>query len=79
MRVGNGEVFTIRKLHILYSSLNTIRAIKSRKLRWAGHVARMEDIRSPFKILTGEITGTSSFGRPRRKREDNARLGFKEI
>ena len=42
------------ELHILYSSQNIVRVIKSRRLRWAGHVARMEKGRSAFKILTGK-------------------------
>jgi hypothetical protein len=45
------------QLHILYRSPNIIRVIKSRGLRWAGHVARMEEGRSAFKILTGKPTG----------------------
>ena len=45
--------------------------IKSRRLRWAGHVARMEEGRSAFKILTGRTTGKRPLGRPRRRWEDN--------
>ena len=41
------------ELHSLYRSPNIVRVIKSRRLRWAGHVARMEESRSAFKILTG--------------------------
>ena len=41
--------------------------IKSRRLRWAGHVARTEDGRSAFKILTGKPTGKRPLGRPRRR------------
>ena len=41
--------------------------IKSRKLRWAGHVARMDERRSAFKILTGKPTGKRPVGRPRRR------------
>ena len=46
--------------------------ITSRRLRWAGHVARIEG-RSPFKILTGKPTGKRPLGRPRRRWEDNIR------
>ena len=53
--------------------------IKSRRLRWAGHVARMEEGRSAFKILTGKPTGKRHLGRPRRRREDNIRKDLKEI
>ena len=61
-----------------YSS-NIVRVIKSRKLRWAGHVARMEEGRSAFKILTGKPTGKRPLGRPRHRWEDNIRMDFEEI
>ena len=44
-------------LHSLFRSPNLARVIKSRRLRWTGHVARMEEVRSSFKILTGKLTG----------------------
>ena len=53
--------------------------IKSRRLRWAGHVARMEEGRSAFKILTGTPAGKSPLGRPRHRWEDNIRMDLKEI
>ena len=43
-------------------SPNIVRVIKSRRLRWAGHVARVEESRSAFKILTGKPTGKRPFG-----------------
>ena len=52
--------------------------IKSRRLRWAGHVARMEEGRSAFKILTGNPTGKRPLGRPRRRWEENIRMGLEE-
>ena len=52
--------------------------IKSRRLRWAGHVARIEG-RSAFKILTGKPTGKRPLGRPRGRWEDNIRMDLKEI
>ena len=52
--------------------------IKSRRLRWAGHVARMQEGRSAFKIVTGKPTGKRPFGKPRR-RWDNIRMDFEEI
>ena len=55
------------KLHSLYRSPNIVRVIKSRRLRWAGHVPRMEEGRSAFKILTGKPTGKRPLGRPRRR------------
>ena len=59
------------ELHSLYRSRNIVRVIKSRRLRWAGHVARMEEGRSAFKILTGKPIGRRPLGRPRRRWEDN--------
>ena len=53
--------------------------IKSRRLRWAGHVARMEESRSALKILTGKPTGKRPLGRPRCRWEDNIRIDNKEI
>ena len=53
--------------------------IKSRRLRWAGHVARMEEGRSAFKILTGKHTGKRPLGRPRLRWEDNIRMDLEEI
>ena len=67
------------ELHSLYRSPNIVRVIKSRRLRWAGHVARMEEGRSVFKILTGKSTGKRPLGRPRHRWEDNVRMALKEI
>ena len=62
------------ELHWLYRSPNIASGIKSRKLRWAGHVARMEEGRSAFQILTGKPSGKIPLGRPRRRWEDNIRM-----
>jgi hypothetical protein len=53
--------------------------IKSRRLKWAGHVARVVKGRSAFKILTGTPTGKSLLGGPRSRWEDNIRMYLKEI
>ena len=53
--------------------------IKSRRLKWAGHVSRMEECRSAFKILTGKHTEKIALGKPRRRWEDNIRMDLKEI
>ena len=60
--MGSGEGSTMRNFIVC-----TIHLIKSRRLRWTGHVARMEEGRSAFKILTGTPTGKMSIGRPGRK------------
>ena len=74
----NGEW---RRLHNeeLNSSPNLVRVIKSRRLRWAGHVVRKEEGRSAFEILTGKPTGKIPLGRPRRKWDYNIRMDFEEI
>jgi hypothetical protein len=63
----------------LYRSPNIVRVIMSRRLKWAGHVARIEEGRSVFKILSGKPTGKRPLGRPRHRWEDNIRMDLKEI
>jgi hypothetical protein len=63
----------------LYRSPNIVRVIKSRRLRWTGHVVRMEEGRSAFKILTAIRTGKRPLGRPMRGWEDNIRMDLDEI
>jgi hypothetical protein len=61
-------------LHNLYSSPSIIRMIKSRRMRWAGHVARMGKKRNAYKILVGKPEGKRPSGRPRRRWVDNIKL-----
>ena len=63
----------------MYRSPNIVRVIKCRRLRWVGHVVRIEEGRSTFKILTGKPTGMRPLGRPRRRWEDNIRMNLEEI
>ena len=63
----------------MYRKTNIVEVIKSRILRWAGHVSRIEEGRSAFKILTGTPTGKRPLGRPRRRWEDNIRTDLKGI
>ena len=63
--------------HSLYRSPNIVRVIKSRRLRWAGHAVKMEEVRSAFKILKGKPTGNRPLGRFRGRREDNIRTDLK--
>ena len=64
--MGNGEGSTMRNFIVCTVHLNIVRLIESRRLRWAGHVARMEEGRSAFKVLTGKLTGKIPLGRLRR-------------
>ena len=79
-RDENGERrrFHNEELHSLYRSPNIVRVIKSRRLRWAGYVAKNEEGRSAFKILTGKPKGKTPLGRPRRRWEDNIRMDLEE-
>ena len=53
--------------------------IKSRRLRWTGHVAKMEEGRSAFKILSGKPTGKRPLGRLKHRWEENIRMDLKEV
>jgi hypothetical protein len=61
----------IEELHILYSSPNLIRQIKSKRMRWARHVACMEEERNVYGVLMGEPEGKRRLGRPRRRWDQN--------
>ena len=67
------------ELYNLYRSPNIVRVIKSRRLKWVGHVARMEEGRKALKISTGKPTGNRPLGRPRRRCGDNIRMDLEEI
>jgi hypothetical protein len=67
------------ELHTLYSSPNIVRVIKSRRMRWAGHVARIGEGRCVYKVLVGRPEGKRPQGRPRRRWEDNIKMGLREI
>ena len=56
-----------------------VRVIKSKRLRWGGHLAGIEEGRSAFKILTDKPTGKRPIGRPRCRWEGNSRMNLKEI
>ncbi|KAJ4444834.1 hypothetical protein ANN_06631 [Periplaneta americana] len=67
------------ELHALYSSPDIIRNIKSRHLRWAGHVARMGESRNAYRVLVGRPEGKRPLGRPRRRWEDNIKMDLREV
>jgi hypothetical protein len=67
------------ELHCLYSSPNIVRVIKSRKMRWAGHVARMEEGRGVYRVLVGRPEVKRPLGRPRRRWKDKFKTDLREI
>jgi hypothetical protein len=66
------------ELHDLYSSPNIVRVIKSRRMRWAGHVARMGERRGAYRVLVGRLEGKRPLGGPRRRWEDNIKMDLRE-
>jgi hypothetical protein len=67
------------ELHGLYSLPSIVRVIKARRMRWAGHVARMGEVRGAYNILVGRPERRRPLGRPRRRWEDNIKMDLKEI
>jgi hypothetical protein len=67
------------ELHDLYSSPTIVRVIKSRRMRWAGHVVRMGKGRDVYRVLVRKPEGKRPLGRPRRRREDNIKLDLQEM
>jgi len=63
----------------LYSSPNIVRVIKSRRMRWAGHVASMEERRGVYRVLVGKPEGKRPPGRPRHRWEDNIKMDLQEV
>jgi hypothetical protein len=72
-KLHNGE------LHNLYSSPDIIRQIKSRRMRWAGHVTRMGGGRNVYRVLVGKPEGKRPLERPRRRWEDGMKMDLREI
>jgi hypothetical protein len=67
------------ELHSLYSSPNIVRAIKSRRIWWARHVAHMGEGRGIYRVLVGRAQGKRPLGRPRRRWEVNVKMDLREI
>jgi hypothetical protein len=77
--IGGWRKLHNEELHNLYSSPSIIRIIKSRRMRWAGHVARVGEERNAYRILVGKPEGKRSLGRLRRRWEDNIKIELREI
>jgi len=67
------------ELSDLYSSPNIVRVIKSRRMRWAGHVARMGEETGAYRVLVGKPEEKRPLGRPRRRWVDNIRMDLQEV
>jgi hypothetical protein len=67
------------ELHNLYSTTIIIRIIKSRRMRWAGHVARMGEKRNVYRLLVGKPEGKRQLGRPRYRWIDNIKMDLSEV
>jgi hypothetical protein len=77
--IGGWRKLDNEELHNLYWSPSIIRMIKSRRIRWTGHVARMGEKRNAYRILVGKPEGKRPLGGPRRRWEDNIKINLKEI
>jgi hypothetical protein len=67
------------ELHSLYSSPNIVRVVKSRRMRWMGHVARVGEGRGVYRALIGRPEGKRPLGRPKRMWGDNIKMVLREI
>jgi hypothetical protein len=67
------------ELYALYTTPKIIRASKSRRMRWAGHVARMGEGRGAYRVLVGRPDRRRPLGRPRRRWEGNIKLDLQEV
>jgi hypothetical protein len=75
---GSWRKFHNDELHSLYSSLNMDVVIKSKTMKWAGHVARMREGRGIYRVLVGRPEGKRPLGRPRRRWEDNIKMDLRK-
>jgi hypothetical protein len=66
-------------IHVTQDRANVVRVIKSRRMRWAGHVARMGDRRGVYRVLAGRPEGKRPLGRPRHRWEDNIKMDLRQI
>ena len=76
---GENRKLHNEELNDLYCSPNIVRVIKSRRMRWEGHVACIEERRDVHKVLVGKPEGKRPLGRPRRRWEDNIKMDLQEV
>jgi hypothetical protein len=77
--IGGWRKLHNEELHNLYCSSSIIRIIKSRRMTWSGHVARIGEKRNAYRISVGKLEGKRPLGRPRRRWKDNIRMDLREI
>ena len=73
------QAVNLWSLNDLYSSPNILRVIKSRRMRWAGHMARMGEESGVYRVLVGKPEGRRPLGKPRRRWVDNIRMDLQEV
>ena len=76
---GEWRILHNEELNDLYSSPNIVRVIKQRRMRWAGHVARMGEERGVYRVLVGKPEGKRPLGRPRLRWVDSIRMDLQEV
>jgi hypothetical protein len=76
--MGGWRILHSKELRDLYSSPSIIRIIKSRRMRWAGHVARMRE-KNVYSLLVGKPEGKRPLGRPRCRWVDNIRIDLGQV
>jgi hypothetical protein len=76
---GEWRTLHSEELRNLYSFPDIIRQVKSRRMRWTGHVARVGEVRKMYKVLVGKPEGKRPPRRPRRRWEDGIRMDVREI
>jgi hypothetical protein len=76
---GEWRKLHTEELHDLYSSPSIIRIIKSRRMRWLWHIARVGEKRNAYRLLVGKIERKRPLGRPRLRWVDNIRMDFVEM
>jgi hypothetical protein len=76
---GEWRILHNEELRDLYSSPSIIRIIKSRRMRWAGHVERIGEKKNAYRLLVGKPEGKRPLGRPRRRCVDNIRMDLGEV
>jgi hypothetical protein len=77
--IGEWTKLHNEELNFLYSTPNTVRPIKSRRMRWVGQEAGMGERRGAYMVLVGKTEGKSRFGRPRRRWLDNIKMDLQEV